>query len=80
MWKRLQNCVAPGLLPTFSERAHKRKRSSSSSTGDSPDKKKTTAPSTPSSVELKSKITLLFPCQLILLCGSDLNFSGGILI
>ena len=31
VWKRLQNCVAPGLLPTFSERVHKRKCSDSSS-------------------------------------------------
>ena len=39
VWKRLQNCVAPGVLPTFSERVHKRKRSDSSS----PDSKRKAA-------------------------------------
>ena len=36
IWKRLQNCVAPGLLPTFSERRSARKHSGSSSPGHSP--------------------------------------------
>ena len=31
VWERLQNCVTPGVLSTFSERVHKRKRSESSS-------------------------------------------------
>ena len=34
IWKRLQNCVAPGLLPTFSERRSTNKRSGSSSPTD----------------------------------------------
>ena len=39
--KRLRNCVAPGLLPTFSERRSAIKRSGSSS----PDSEKKAAPS-----------------------------------
>ena len=31
IWKRLQNCVSPGVLPTFSERRSARKSSESSS-------------------------------------------------
>ena len=41
IWKRLQNCVSPGVLPTYSERVHKRKRSESSS----PESKKKASPS-----------------------------------
>ena len=31
IWKRLQNCVSPGVIPTFSERCSARKHSESSS-------------------------------------------------
>ena len=39
IWKRLQNCVTPGVLPTFSKRVHKRKSSESTS----PDSKRKAA-------------------------------------
>ena len=41
VWKRLPNCVSPGVLPTFSERRSARKRSGSSS----PDSEKKAASS-----------------------------------
>ena len=44
IWKRLQNCVAPDVLPTFSKRRSVRKRSGSASPEDSPVRKKTAAP------------------------------------
>ena len=57
VWKRLQNCVTPGVLPTFSKRRSARKRSGSLSAGDVPVKKKPAA--VPS---LTGKITLHVPC------------------
>ena len=51
IWKRLQNSVTPGVLPTFSETHRKRKRSESSS----PDSKKK---ATSSACESGGKLTL----------------------
>ena len=41
IWKRLQNCVTPGVLPTFSERRSSRNGSGSSS----PDSEEKASPS-----------------------------------
>ena len=63
VWKRLQNCVVPGVLPTFSKRRSPRKRSASSSIRDSPERKKTT-PSGEGSEVTKGKISLFVTARI----------------